>query len=134
MSDFFRLNSTADELASFRPILQRLLAKSGLGEKKTGEVTLAVDETLSNIMRHGYPDGIAGKVEIEYKDYPERIEISIRDFGKYFDPNQLPDPELPSTKPGGLGVYFMKQLMDKVERDPGVCEGNRIWLVKYKGE
>ena len=61
------------------------------------------------------------------------FEILIRDFGKKFDPSAVKQPKLPPDKPGGLGLYFIKKLMDKVEyrwiENPA---GNEIYLAKFK--
>ena len=131
MTRAFELVSDAKHLAPFRADLRNALSKAGLSEKAVGEVTLAVDEVLTNVMRHAY-GGKEGKIQVEVKDHSNRVEIAIRDFGTKFDPTQMPMPELPPKKPGGLGIYFVKTLMDKVEYDGGCKDGNRLCLTKYK--
>lgn len=132
MKRYFTLTSNSPEFKSFRETLRQLLTEAGLDEKKKGEVVLALDETLSNILRHAYPAGTEGKVEVDFSDEADRIEIVVRDFGKKFDLNQVPEPLLPPEKAGGLGVYFIKKLMDKAEHDPHFHGGNRLVLTKYK--
>lgn len=131
MIQAFELVSDAKQLAPFRADLRNALAKAGLTEKAIGEVVLAVDEALTNVIRHAY-GGKQGKIKVEFKDYPDRVEIAIRDFGTKFDPTQKPMPELPPTKAGGLGIYFIKTLMDKVEYDGACKDGNRLCLTKNK--
>jgi len=125
------LNATSEELASVRPQLREYLNQLGLDSKKVDEVALAVDETLSNILRHAY-GGKQGKVEVVIEDFDDRVEIRIRDFGKKFDLTQMPPPELPPVKPGGLGIHFIRTVMDKVAYDTACCDGNRLCLTKYK--
>ncbi len=127
----FELVSDARQLAPFRSNLRTQLFKSGFSEKPIAEIVLAVDEVVVNIIRHSYA-GKEGKIIIHYRDFSNRIEIAIRDHGKKFDPMKLPPPELPPKKPGGLGIYFVKTLMDKVEYDPSLPDGNQLTLTKFK--
>lgn len=127
----FELQAKAENLASFRKELGELLVLSGLDEKKKHEVTLAVDEAMANVIRHGY-QGSCGPIEIFFRNYADRIEVLIRDFGKCFDPTQIPAPELPPKKPGGLGVYFIRTVMDKVQYCVGHNQSNELLLTKYK--
>ena len=131
MEKKYELRSEAGALAPFRTKLRAWLQKAGLDEKKAGEVILAADEALANICRHAYPDK-PGKIFITLQDEKDRIEIQIEDSGKKFDPLQMPDPELPPVKPGGLGIYFMKKLMDQVVYDETHQQGNLLKLVKFK--
>ncbi len=124
------LDSEAKQCAPFREKLRALLIKAAFDDKTAGGIVLAADEALTNIIRHAY-GGKSGRVEIDVRDFSDRMEITFRDHGQKFDPTQLPEPELPPTKGGGLGVYFMKQLMDKVEYD-GKGPGNRLVLTKFK--
>lgn len=128
----FEILSRKEDLTLFRTALKPLLLDSGLSEKKIHEVTLAVDEVLANVARHGYR-GECGRIELVYKDYPDRIEVLIRDFGKCFDPTQMPEPELPPRKPGGLGIYFIKTVMDQVHYARGENNCNELLLTKRKG-
>ncbi len=131
MEKKFELLSNAENLAAFRKDLKALLTGSGLDEKRMHEVTLAVDEALANVIRHGY-DTPAGKIEVYFRNFEDRVEILIRDFGRKFDPTQMPAPELPPRKPGGLGIYFIRTVMDKVEYTVGLQNANELLLTKHK--
>jgi anti-sigma regulatory factor (Ser/Thr protein kinase) len=62
------------------------------------------------------------------------IIVAIRDRGNRFDPNSVPLPEVVSQleerKVGGLGIYMMKKMMDRVDYSYSDREGNRLELVK----
>ena len=131
MEKVFELSSEASQLAPFRAQLRTLLLAAGMKEKAIAEIVLAVDEALTNCIRHAYR-GAQGKMRIFFEDHKDRIKISIQDYGKKFDPTKIPPPELPPKKPGGLGLYFIKTLMDQAEYDLKWPEGNRLHLVKYK--
>jgi len=131
LEETFEFAAESRNLPGFRETLRPALAKAGLAEKTVGEVVLAVDEALTNVIRHAY-EGSSGKIQVQFRDFPDRVEIVILDSGKRFDLAQVPEPELPPKKGGGLGVYFMKRLMDKVECLPNVPKGNRLILTKRK--
>ena len=131
MEKTFELEAESGRLPSFRIELRELLQGAQCDEKAIGEVVLAVQEALTNIVRHAY-GGKTGKIEVTFRDRGDRIEIGLQDFGKKFDPLKFPEPELPPKKPGGLGIYLMKTLMDEVTYSPECKEGNLLQLVKYK--
>jgi serine/threonine-protein kinase RsbW len=131
MEEHFEMMSDSGELVAFRERLRPLLSASGLDEKAAGEVLVAVQEVLANIVRHAYAPG-RGKIRVDLRAAGDRVTLSICDYGKKFDLTQMPDPELPKQDPGGLGVYLVKQLMDEVRYDDSFREGNLLHLTKRK--
>ncbi len=131
MDKSFKIKADGASIAVFRSQLKELATRAGLDEKASGEVILAVQEALTNIVRHAY-QGKSGTIEVRFKDCADRIEVSIRDHGKKFNPEDVPEPVLPPTKPGGLGVYLIKTLMDRVEYDASCKDGNHLILTKNK--
>lgn len=125
------MTAEAEGLTPVRAQMRELLSQAGLDEKKSGEVVLALDEVLTNVIRHGY-GGEKQSIEIDFCDHADRIEISVRDQGKKFDPTKAAPPKLPPEKAGGLGIYLTKSLMDRVDYDQAWTAGNRLILTKYK--
>ncbi len=107
-----------------------------LDEQAAYAVQMAVDEACSNIIEHAYGDQIAGDIVCTLQVTPDSLVVTLRDQGRRFNPAQVSDPDLDvSLKDrllGGLGVYFMCQLMDRVEHrfEPGM--GNVLTLVKRR--
>jgi anti-sigma regulatory factor (Ser/Thr protein kinase) len=127
----FELNASSEALSPFRKELRQILTRAGWEKKTTEEILLAVDEALTNIIRHAYQGG-TGKMIVSVMVGDDRIEIVLEDRGKKFDPTQVPSPELPRHKPGGLGVHFIRTIMDRMiyeDQGPG---GNRLRLIKCK--
>ncbi len=124
------LPARAEALPPFRTQLQTWLQNAGAPQKASSEILVAVQEALTNIVRHAY-GGKEGKIDVCYEDQGDRIEIILRDYGQPFDPSKIPAPELPPVKPGGLGLYLIKTLMDQVEYQKN-HEGNSLRLVKFK--
>lgn len=126
----FSLKASSCELAGARSQLRALLQQSGCDEKVSGEVILAVDERLSNIIRHGYC-GKQGEIEVAFRAAEGLIHISIKDFSPKFNPLNQPEPKLPRETPGGLGIFLTRELMDETVYDESFTEGNLLHLTKH---
>ncbi len=133
MQKRFELVSKSEVLSPLRKELRQLLGQGGWEKKSTEEILLAIDEALTNIIRHAY-GGQPGAMVVLFDDGPEKTEIILEDCGKKFDPTQVPPPELPRHKPGGLGVHFIRTIMDRVVYDEAFKEGNRLHLIKFKSK
>ncbi len=90
----------------------------GLNEKATYAVQIAVDEACTNIIEHAYHGEGNGNIECTCIPDQDKLTIILRDQGQAFDPNGIPLPDttacLEDRHTGGLGLYFIKKLMDKV--------------------
>ena len=101
------------------------------------KIETAVDEACSNIIEHAYGQEKLGDIEISVKINPEKLTITLTDFGKPFDPKYVKKPNLSSNLSDrdnhGLGIYMMKQWMDIVEFD---SENGRnvLTLIKFVKE
>jgi serine/threonine-protein kinase RsbW len=100
-----------------------------------GDVVLAVNEVVTNIIEHGY-QGEPGIIEIEVEQATDSLIIRLRDQAPPFDPNAVPAPDLTlplEKRPlGGLGVYITRQVMDEVTHQITPQGGNELTLVKKK--
>jgi anti-sigma regulatory factor (Ser/Thr protein kinase) len=92
---------------------------------------LAIDEALTNIIRHAYQGG-PGKMTVSVAANDDKIEIVLEDQGAKFDPTLVPSPELPRHRPGGLGVHFIRTIMDQMIYDDQYPSGNRLRLIKHR--
>jgi anti-sigma regulatory factor (Ser/Thr protein kinase) len=120
-----------------RGALERLTEVFGFSPPDRRSVTRAVDEALTNIMRHCYNGQIDQPIELCCRRVPSRsseqahgLEILLCDRGPAIDPAKLRGRRLDEIKPGGLGLHFIRQSMDTVEyRRVGTI--NQFRLVKY---
>jgi serine/threonine-protein kinase RsbW len=104
-------------------------------------VQLAVDEAFTNIVEHAYGGECQEKIECTCQITEDGLVVTLRDCGQPFNPNGIPEPDfdanLEAREVGGLGLFFIRHLMDEVEfefiteREPErVC--NQIRMVKRK--
>lgn len=97
------------------------------------DLNLCLDEVISNIISYGYPDGAKGGITVLLSYQAGQLTMEIRDDGAPFDPLQAGPPDLSGTvqtrKVGGIGIYFVRQLMDDVVYQRAGAE-NRLVLRK----
>lgn len=91
----------------------------GFDPRRLSEIELCVEEVLVNIFNYAYP-GEPGEVEISCRSGPEgTFTIEVVDSGIPFNILSSDDPDISlnidERHVGGLGIYFVKQLMDRVE-------------------
>jgi serine/threonine-protein kinase RsbW len=79
-------------------------------------VQLALDEILSNIVRHGGPGAVA-PVGVTFSLDGGMVGVEIVDGTAPFNPLLAPAPDtsrpLHERQPGGLGIALVRQLMDE---------------------
>lgn len=76
---------------------------------------LAVSEACTNIMKYAYPEDHPGALHLDLGENSGKVIIRIRDNGAPFDPCQIPEPDLDKPNESGLGVFFVRELMDDME-------------------
>jgi len=102
--------------AAFIPIVRRqvdvLLQNMGVSDDDIYRAGMVVTEACSNVVQHAYSEpGRRYQVELEY--YPERLVVTVTDFGTGFDIRSVPEPS--PGQIGGYGIYFIRESADKVE-------------------
>jgi anti-sigma regulatory factor (Ser/Thr protein kinase) len=127
------LLSDPDNAGTLREEVRRFLLESGIGEKDAERFVLAVNEAFANIVEHAYGGRHDGEVEVRMEERDDRVEVTLRDFGRKPDPGQLRSRDLDDVRPGGLGLHFMHAGADEVAFDLTLDEGTSLRLVKGKG-
>ena len=132
------LRSDPKLLSVVRGALERLTELLGLSAPEGRSVTRAVDEALTNIIRHCYCGRLDQPIQVSCSRVQRRgtvgpdegLEILLCDFGPAIDPARLRGRPLDEIRPGGLGLHLIRQSMDTVEyrRARGT---NQFRLVKY---
>ena len=124
-------------LEEIRDYFSRAAQEAGLDEEAIFEVQVAVDEAASNIIDHAYEGECESEIECSYEIKKENLKLNLHDHGKPFDPEkvELPDIMVDPTrrKKGGLGLYFMRQMMDEVNFSFSGDGGNDLTMIKRRG-
>jgi len=82
-------------------------------------LNLSLDELVTNIISYGYEDSGEHEIRITLTERDGSLTVVVEDDGIAFDPfTQAPEPDIDASveerRIGGLGVYFVKTLMDEV--------------------
>lgn len=118
-------------LRAVRSMLDEITYEMGFSAKARSEVIHAVDEACTNVIKHGYSGKFDKKIVLILLERPDRLEVTIKDFGRKVHPARIRSRELHDVKPGGLGVYFIRKSMDMVWYDMSPRVGTELKMVKY---
>ena len=82
------------------------------------DVTLAVDELVTNTIGYGFDDDGEHRIDLALRIESETLSVEIADDGKAFDRLQVPEPDcsapLEERAKGGLGISLVRKRMDTV--------------------
>jgi serine/threonine-protein kinase RsbW len=98
--------------------ISNIARRLGFPGKRVKEIELATEEALVNIINYAYPD-YSGDIKVTCtQDKSNAFVIKIEDTGIAFDIDSLKDPDISAgisdREVGGLGVFLIRKLMDKV--------------------
>ena len=134
MDDSFRLSEKLPmDLTIVNPFLDKIsgniLALAG-SEEEVFKVKLALEEALTNAMRHGNALDPAKAVTVNIEAPREKIILNVHDEGQGFDFADIPDPTSSdcANRPSGRGIFLMRKLMDEVEFYDA---GSGIKMIKF---
>jgi anti-sigma regulatory factor (Ser/Thr protein kinase) len=128
--------SDAKELPNVRDAVRGWTTAQGWDEHDIADLVLAVDEALTNVIRHGY-GGAAGKpIELslrEVRDGAGRagVEIVVRDYGRQVPLDRICGRDLDDLRPGGLGVHIIRNVMESAEYSHAKGGGMRLVMRKF---
>ena len=105
----------SSSLKQIRNFAREVLAKDNMFDATKDDVVLALAEAAQNVVKHAYngkPTGDTMRVEISFKD--NQLIIEIYDKGIPVIPENIKPRKIDDIKPGGLGTFFIGQIMDEV--------------------
>ncbi|MBA4396009.1 MAG: ATP-binding protein [Syntrophus sp. (in: bacteria)] len=113
-----KLPARMDSLHVFMEQATVCAEKQGFSTGRIKDIGLALEELLVNIINYAYPGG-EGHIEVTCRpDACARLVFEIADSGIPFNMLAFSDPdttaEIGERRIGGLGIFFVKQLMDEV--------------------
>jgi serine/threonine-protein kinase RsbW len=107
-----------ESLDSIREFVGKAAEDGGLKARDVYAVQMAVDEACSNIIEHAYGGECQNEIKCSCFFDPHALTIQIIDCGERFNPLEVPEPDLNASleerDAGGLGLFFMRKLMDEV--------------------
>jgi anti-sigma regulatory factor (Ser/Thr protein kinase) len=128
-----KIEGKLENLSVIGDFISNSMRAFGLDDRKIHGVQMAVDEACTNIIKYGYAHK-TGVIHIACWRKGEDIVVVTRDTGKPFDPTAVPPPDLDvgleEREIGGLGLHFMRSLMDEVRYEFRAGQNVLTMLVK----
>jgi len=127
------IKSDPQYLKSVRETISKIAEEAGFSAAWQGRIILAVDEAITNVIRHTYQKDPNQEIQVTITNDDDALRISIRDFGPKPDLSKVCSRKLEEVRPGGLGCHFIQEIMDEVQYDIESHEvGTELKLTKFK--
>jgi sigma-B regulation protein RsbU (phosphoserine phosphatase) len=110
----------------------RDLPGSALDVDSVAALELAVNEAVSNVMKHAYHGRADQWIHLEAEAFPGQVSIRLHHLGDPFDPSAVAPPALDGSQESGFGVYLITQSVDDVRYYRDERGRNCIALVKAR--
>ncbi len=123
-------------MAPVRAMMCELAMRIGMDESQCGHIALAMDEALTNIIRHGYQNDPDSHIWISVWELenPKGLRIQMDDLAPHVELEKLKGRELDDIRPGGLGVHLIYSLMDTVRFSKRPQGGMRLTVEKFHAQ
>jgi serine/threonine-protein kinase RsbW len=133
----FQIIAAQSELRRAMGLVEAFCGVNKLPAATCNLMNLALDEVLSNIAKYGYPHPEHGIIDVELSYANNTLTALVEDRGIAFNPFDLPI-EVPSgplnkRRQGGLGIVFVKSLLDSAAYER-IGDRNKVTLtIKVPG-
>ena len=128
----FQVMARRHELQSVAAKVEAFCAANAIPAAISNRMNLALDEVLSNIVKYAYDTSENEIIDVELTYSNNGFMATVQDAGKPFNPLLFPRPDtsgpLKDRRPGGLGILFVRSLMDSVAYERR-SDRNRLTLI-----
>jgi len=114
-----QIPSLGENIRIVESFIDNAKEKYDLNDDIYGNIMIAVTESVNNAILHGNKGDRSKNVFLTLNLDDNSIKFTVKDEGEGFDYQNLPDPTAPENidKPGGRGIFLMKNLCDDVKFD-----------------
>ena len=131
-----RVEATRENLRTISYFIHGISQHLQLTEKTLFDIDFAVEEAAANIVSHAYPENGKGDILVQVAVSDDVIHVSLTDWGTPLDPRNVKpfdiNAPIETRIKGGMGLYFIQNLMDDVIRKDAQEPGgpNILTLIK----
>ena len=120
----FLVNSSS--LKDVRVFCRKVFEKLHIQEDLKDELVLAIAEAAQNIVKHAFKNTASPNelMVVQISCENNKLQIAFYDRGTPVDPKKVKHREIDNVKPGGLGTFFIQEIMDAVE----FKDGKKPWI------
>jgi serine/threonine-protein kinase RsbW len=111
-----RVKSSSACISEVEQYVLKLFEQFGIDPELYPNILISLTEAVNNAVQHGNRNDVTKVVCVKSRKNNRVLCCEISDEGPGFNPEIIPDPTTPENieKPGGRGVFLMKQLSDKI--------------------
>ena len=128
------LRNEMAEIEKLPVFIEELGDELGLSPEWVFNLNLVLEEAVSNVILYAYPKEEHETISLVAKKIGHQLIFVLTDSGKEFDPTQAPDADITLSaeeRPiGGLGIFLIRQIMDKVEYQR--IDGKNVFTLEKK--
>ena len=127
----YTLGSNLESVNQAETAAEKFASAAGFQGDELQEIAMAVREAAINAVLHGNAYDPAKTIGISFERKPGMLEITVRDQGKGFDVDRVPDPLASENllKQSGRGIFLIRTYMDEV-RFRNLDPGTELVLIK----
>ena len=120
----FLVNSSS--LKDVRSFCREVFEKLQIQDDLKDELVLAIAEAAQNIVKHAFKNAAKPNelMVVQISCENNKLQIAFYDRGTPVDPKKVKHREIDNVKPGGLGTFFIQEIMDAVE----FKDGKKPWI------
>lgn len=118
-----RFPARPDRLGPVRALVKRVAETAGCAEALCDQLVIAVNEACMNVIQHAYRGPCADEITLEILNNGAQLVFRLEDRAEPIDLGCVRPRALDDVRPGGLGVHFIREIMD--ECDMGHLEHGR---------
>ncbi len=114
------IKNNVEDIHKVESFIESICEEWNINFSEMHKINLAMEEIVSNIINYGHEDADEHNISISANYNDKVLKIIIEDDARAFNPLEHKDPDdfdksLEERNVGGLGIFFVKKMMDRVE-------------------
>ena len=110
-----RFPAKPERLCLVRALIKRVVEDVGCNEKLGEKLVIAINEACMNVIQHAYKGNDSGEIVLEIHNNESQILFRLIDYAEPVDLDSIKSRDLEDVRPGGLGIHFIREIMDDCE-------------------
>jgi anti-sigma regulatory factor (Ser/Thr protein kinase) len=119
MEKILVIENDLSEISKLAVFVDELGKELSLTPELIFNLNLVLEEAVSNVILYAYGEEKHKEISLMAKISDGNLVFVLTDSGKEFDPTKVPDADITLSAEereiGGLGIYLIRQIMNKVE-------------------
>ena len=117
-------------LSVVRGMMDAVCKLAGYDDQTRYEIVLAVSEACANVIAHAYDGEQPLPITLECALSEDGLEVRLRDEGRKFDFDAVPELDPTEVRSGGRGVFLIRRFLDDVSSTVSADGGNELRMFK----